>query len=62
MFLPSDDVIETTTYGGVVNTACHGTGKTQVRLASSLQSGACFVRCRRAVVGAVVSANLIALF
>lgn len=30
MSLPSDVVIDTTTYGGVVNTASHGTGKTQV--------------------------------
>eukprot|EP00904_Undaria_pinnatifida_P002573 jgi/Undpi1/12316/HiC_scaffold_5.g01992.m1 len=29
MFLPSDVVLETVTYGGVVNSACHGTGKAQ---------------------------------
>eukprot|EP00904_Undaria_pinnatifida_P002572 jgi/Undpi1/12315/HiC_scaffold_5.g01991.m1 len=29
MFLPSDVILETVTYGGVVNSACHGTGKTQ---------------------------------
>lgn len=31
MSLPSDASIETTTYGGLVNAACHGTGKTQAR-------------------------------
>lgn len=31
MSLPSDANIETVTYGGLVNSACHGTGKTQAR-------------------------------
>lgn len=31
MFLPSDVILETVTYGGVVNAACHGVGQTQVR-------------------------------
>jgi len=30
MFLPSDVILETVTYGGVVNAACHGVGQTQV--------------------------------
>lgn len=42
MSLPSDVVIDTTTFGGVVNTACHGTGKTQVSGWSS--------RCKRGLV------------
>ena len=31
MSLPSDANTETVTYGGLVNSACHGTGKTQAR-------------------------------
>lgn len=30
MFLQSDVILETVTYGGVVNSACHGVGQTQV--------------------------------
>lgn len=30
MFLESDVILETVTYGGVVNAACHGVGQTQV--------------------------------
>lgn len=29
MFLPSDVILDTVTYGGVVNSACHGAGRTQ---------------------------------
>lgn len=30
MFIQSDVILETVTYGGVVNAACHGVGQTQV--------------------------------
>lgn len=30
MFLQSDVILESVTYGGVVNSACHGVGQTQV--------------------------------
>lgn len=31
VFLSSDVVLETVTYGGTINSGCHGAGKTQVR-------------------------------
>lgn len=39
MSLPSDVNVDTVTYGGLVNVACHGTGKTQARR--------CCPRCKR---------------
>lgn len=31
LYLPSDVVLETVTFGGTINSSCHGTGKTQVK-------------------------------
>ena len=31
LFLASDVVLESVTYGGVINVGCHGAGKTQAR-------------------------------
>lgn len=40
MFLQSDVILETVTYGGVVNAACHGVGQTQVGSSNKRQHGA----------------------
>ena len=36
LFVSSDVVLEDVTYGGTINTACHGTGKTQARERNNL--------------------------
>lgn len=63
MFLPSDIIMESATYGGAINASCHGACKAQViSWLSSLQRGACFVGCRSAAVTAMSSANVIVSF
>lgn len=44
MFLPSDIIMETVTYGGAVNASCHGAGKTQVIRLAVLAATRCMLR------------------